>query len=546
VSLRERRALLARRQPPKRLVPQHAAGTEVNGPVLEEQFSTTPEISTPPQPFRSHLWLPISEYEQNSVNNNPDLTNFDVIFFPPTSPQSSPLIDMALASTGLLSSLPSQVVLSAVEHKALDYCQKETRFGFGSKSPTWSTHAILLKAAAQNPVILHLLIAASLAEVASYTPTHQQSMLNIADGHYELGRRLLERVLAGAEPDPLIVMASFWFLYLHQRRWHSGRRICYAELSAWMRDYLIRRPLHQELSSEYPEENGDETDNRTALSLDMCSILARLIIWLFWADTQSCLVGGGQMAKVVAESVSPGGMLNLHETSRAALQLHWNTLYPDEQLADDIQNAAALELVHHTWVIVQEINEEVPHAPMNPGKSRRIKNRLDALRRKYPICSVFQLTESATPDRNRLMANSDWAVASFHAVRIYNFRCSMTEGMRPFSCHDDNDISKTVSSLTFLLQKSLATDDRQQMDRLQWPLVWVGIETTDRSKQIWILSKLSNPIAHDVVKAVLNEQSNGMRVSMQRMGEICHAESVLFEGPGSRAGTPLAFEPLVR
>ncbi|KAK5658275.1 hypothetical protein OQA88_2250 [Cercophora sp. LCS_1] len=455
---------------------------------------------------------------------------------------------MALASTGLFSALPSQTILKEPEIKALDYCQKEARFGFGSKSPTWSTHAILLKTTIHHSVIIHLLIAASLAEVASYTPEHQRSMLNTADNHYELGRKLLEEVLDKEEPDPLVVIASFWFLYLHQRRWHSGRRICYAELSKWMRNYLRRRPLHHELSLAYPYSYAGkhEADESTALPPDKRAIVARLIIWLFWADTQASLVGGGLMAQEVAHSLSSGGMISLHETSRSALQLYWDKDYPEEELGDDLQNAAALELVHHTWVLVQEINQHASNAPMDPETTQSIDDRLDLLHDRYPICSVFRLADARTVLRSRLLANADWAVANFYSIRIYNFRCSMTNKMRPFFPDRDADtislpsgIRKAVSSLTDVLKKSLATGDRQQIDRLQWPLVWAGLETTDPPTQDWILAKLTNPIAQKVVAVVFQEQMNGMRVSMQRMGEICQTECQHFEGISSPVGTPM-------
>jgi hypothetical protein len=114
-----------------------------------------------------------------------------------------------VSSHGLLASLPSQVPVTNEMHRALQYCRNTTRFGFGSKSPTWSTYAILLKVAAQNSVILHLLIAASLAEYASYDLVTHAQLLEIADGHYEEGRRLLTNLLGEADPDPLVVIASF-------------------------------------------------------------------------------------------------------------------------------------------------------------------------------------------------------------------------------------------------------------------------------------------------------------------------------------------------
>ncbi|KAK0619380.1 hypothetical protein B0T14DRAFT_566241 [Immersiella caudata] len=259
---------------------------------------------------------------------------------------------MALSSHALLASLPSEVAVTEAVHQALHYCGTTRRFGFGSKSPGWSTHAILLRIATQNSVILHLLIAASLAEYASYNPTAHGHLLNAADGHYEEGRNLPMDLLPKAEADPLVVMASF---------------------CAWMCEYLNRRPFHLELSSAFTEENQD---SNPSLSPETCAVLARLTVWLFWADTQASLVGGGQMAQLLEQRVSYRGMISLHDTSRMALQLYWGSEYPDKQAEDDIQNGGALELVHQSWVLVQEINERVPYAP--PGAQEKSEYRRKA------------------------------------------------------------------------------------------------------------------------------------------------------------------------
>lgn len=454
-------------------------------------------------------------------------------------PSPLPLADMALASRGLLSPLSGRFTPTDAELRALHYFQVQARFGFGSKSPEWSIHRILLTTTAHIPVIYHLLVAASLAECVSYAQTCHISLLEIADNHYEYGRTLLRQMLlAQSEPDPLVVMASFWFLYLHQRRWHSRRRIHYAKLSKWMCKYLnTRRRLHLELSLRHT--NMGETqdiDEYSLLSPERRAILARLIIWLFWADTQASLVGGGRMAQMIAESVSFEGVLNLHETSRAALQLHWKDAYPEKELLDDLQNAAALELIHHTWALVQQINQEVPNAPMTPEKNFKIDSALDALQLKYS--TVFALAKSMTTPRTRPVANADWAVATFYSVRIYAFRCSMTEDMNSFYLVGSECIDKTVSSLISLLRSSLEADDKQQIDRLQWALVWAGLEATDASDQQFILSRLSNPVAKQVVQEIFDEQSNGTRASMQRMGDICQTKCQLFEGQHSPVASP--------
>ena len=69
----------------------------------------------------------------------------------------------------------------------------------------------------------------------------------------------------------------------------------------------------------------------------------------------------------------------------------------------------------------------------------------------------------------------------------------MTEEMRPLyldsrlspTAEETTTMAETASSLVFLLQKSLATtQDRHQADRLQWALVWAGLEINDRPRHV--------------------------------------------------------------
>ena len=60
-------------------------------------------------------------------------------------------------------------------------------------------------------------------------------------------------------------------------------------------------------------------------------------------------------------------------------------------MVDDLKNVSALELLHHVWPVVHEVNEAAETCPMDPVGTRHIKNNLDAIRQKYPISSVLSL-----------------------------------------------------------------------------------------------------------------------------------------------------------
>ncbi len=406
--------------------------------------------------------------------------------------------------------------------EALDWYQNRATFGFASKAVAWSTHAILMKTALRSPVVFHFLLAASLAEISCHSPS-RWSMLFNAEDHYKQGRELLEGVIQDPNEDPVTVLACFWFLYLHQRRRQFGEKIRYSELSELMANFFQRSQLHQKLSlPELEAEHTRESAEYPALSPNSRALIARLTVWLFGIDAQSCACGeGGNLARLIYQSVSTDGVLDMFETSREALQLHhWDVEYPDDQVVDDLKNASALELLHLVWSVLHEVNEAAETCPMDPVRSRQIKSKLDAIRKKYPISSVFRLTESTAAERDRLMANSDWAVANYYAVCIYHFRCSLREEDCGFGSDAGIPIAETTAALKALVQRALQVPDKNQIGRMQWPLFWLGIETTDQW-QTWILCQMDNRVLRDALQAILLQQMGGTRVSMRNAREIC-------------------------
>ena len=436
---------------------------------------------------------------------------------------ASPTSDMVLGMDTAFSSLPSLVALTKVEHQALDYLQKEL-IGFGSKSPPWSTHAILMRFGSEQPMVLHLLLAASLTEL-SYHKQNSERLYKDAENHYQLGRSLLSKTMSSfEEPDHIAVVASFWCLYLCQRRNRKTQTISHRVISRMMRDYLQKYGLDRIMT--LPKSYAGKSPSSEITSPDRISLLSRLTVWFFWTDVESCFQGaGGSIARLLLQSYhsSPTqGVLNIYERSRGALELNWGSKYPDSELADDLKNGSPLELINRTWVIVQEINEATEYGALDPSRSREIKAKIDELQTSFPFSSVFRLSKSEALVRDRLINNSDWAVCNYYALCIYHFRCSIdTEDVETSLSDQFEDIAGVVADLVLLIQKTLAAGGNVQIDRLQWPLFWAGIETSDPVYRDWILMKLINPELQAALEIALLEQSYVRRIGIGRIRMIC-------------------------
>lgn len=441
----------------------------------------------------------------------------------------SPITDMSLGTNAIFAGLPSVVELTRSDHHALDHFQKN--LVFGTKTPIWSTHSILLQIGAQSPMTLHLILAASLAELR-WKDRNWPIVDHDADKHFQIGKQMFMDALRSTEdkPDHVIMMASFWFMFLHQRRKVKRERTTYQELSTMMEAYVQKHRLDQTLPSSeanilgYLDTDGSSLElmRLEVTSPARSSVLARLAIWLFWADAQSCFQGGGGSLAKALMSSSPDRMAMIHERSRSTFELYWGALYPADEIRDDIQNASSLELLHRTWVVVQEINEASDLRYTGQEMVLDIGRQIDSMRQRFS--SVFRLTDT-TGLRDRLVGNADWAVTNFYALCIYFFRWSRRPSTDLYAParHEfaDDPITRVVAALLTLIQKALASGPAGQLDRLQWPLFWAGTETDDLIYREWILNKLVDPALHKALEMIFIEQPGGTRLGLDRIREIC-------------------------
>ncbi|KAK5656874.1 hypothetical protein OQA88_4423 [Cercophora sp. LCS_1] len=410
--------------------------------------------------------------------------------------------------------------LSDVERQALEYYDTNANFGFASKPAGFSTYKILRQVAEQSTVGLHLLLAASFAELAC-DPDTRNLGLN-AENHYKVGVDNLEPLLSSPTSDAMVVMACFWFMYLYQKRWRTAETWCWATLSSFMANFFERTSLHLLLSSE-PNMDAGQPILGSPLRR---AVMARLTVWLYGIDAQGCSHGeGGSLAQLIQRSISTAGLLRIFDTSREEFPLRWGDGYPADMVVDDLTNAPALELLHHTWAILQEINDEASNfrCPIKPERANRILLELDTMRRRYPISLVFRLTESHELERGRLLGNCDWAVGNFYAARIYLFRCSLSKKDHDLDSGAGSTIAQTVTDLIGLLQRTLRSGDNYQVDRMQFALFWAGVESPVRGATgKWIRSKLwRRGLAQPLQTIMLEQLELGKRATIERIRQVC-------------------------
>jgi hypothetical protein len=133
---------------------------------------------------------------------------------PPQNPTSMPTLEMSLldlASTihplpGLLAQFnahPESKDLSPPEDYALHYYQYTLSLSHTTKDPTWSTSVVFLRLGSKRPLVMHLLLAATLKSLVSNQEVNNLSdMLAIAKHPFQTGVKLLIEELSNQVNQP--------------------------------------------------------------------------------------------------------------------------------------------------------------------------------------------------------------------------------------------------------------------------------------------------------------------------------------------------------
>jgi hypothetical protein len=233
-----------------------------------------------------------------------------------------------LASTvhplpGLLAqfnALPGSMNLSPPEHYALHYYQTTLSLSHTTKDPVWSTSMVFHHLGSKRPLVMHLLLSSTLKSLVSNQEVNDSSaMIVIAKHHFQAGANLLIEELSNkVNPDHVNVMTAFWFLYLYRSRQANLNIGEMMQLSQKIGDYARKHELDR-LCTDPSTESASGTPS--GLSRRKRSLLARLLIWIFYVDVSfGFRYRGGSLAKYLSEDI--GRTDRVYETSKAILQLH--------------------------------------------------------------------------------------------------------------------------------------------------------------------------------------------------------------------------------
>ncbi|KAK1470671.1 hypothetical protein CCUS01_00786 [Colletotrichum cuscutae] len=378
------------------------------------------------------------------------------------------------------------------------------------KTFLWSKFAILLHHAYDDATVMHLLLASCLGTVARDHP--DRTVLTTAKFHFTMETNSFVDGMQEPICNHTKTLMTFWLLQLTYRAiWDDKCRRAMKKLSSAVADYVRKHrlvdlfdaeesPLRNLLSSPSSEEKS-AVDSVSSLALPANrSLVASLLLFIAYEDldSESCGIGGNVSRLVLS---GDGASRSLFACSRNVHADYFGSLYPCEELMDDVERSKPLELhffanicldrLHRAQASIideDELNGIVTtlHHPMLDWPITAADFR--GAEQEYP--AIFRLAEAPNPADAKLITASYSIVIHFHAVLV-SVLIAMASASPSESIQQDLAVAQN-DLLRVIFRMVTQRPERPFMWRNQWAVFIMARQTDDAVHRDWLVQKLGN------------------------------------------------------
>ncbi|KXH63495.1 hypothetical protein CNYM01_05449 [Colletotrichum nymphaeae SA-01] len=365
------------------------------------------------------------------------------------------------------------------------------------KTFLWSKLAILLHHAYDDATVMHLLLASCLGTVARNHP--DRTVLTTAKSHFRMGTNSFVNGIQEPMCDHTKTLMVFWLLQLTYRAiWDDKSRRAMKKLSSAVADYVRKHCLLNLLHSgeRTPWDLSGGTSPGTESNVDWLSfnlpilpnksLTASLLLFIAYEDldSESCGIGGDVSRLVLCGDDTSR---SLFACSRNVHADYFGSLYPCEELMDDVERSKPLELHFFANVCLDRLHR-AQASGIDEDQLNGIVTTLHRLREEYS--AIFRLTEAPNPADAKLITASYSIVSHFHAVLV-SALISMASASPSESIQRDLAVAKN-DLLRVIFRMVTQKPDRPFMWRNQWAVFIMARETNDAIHRDWLLQKLGN------------------------------------------------------
>ncbi|PWY93098.1 hypothetical protein BO94DRAFT_460734 [Aspergillus sclerotioniger CBS 115572] len=383
-----------------------------------------------------------------------------------------------------------------------------------TRSPPLSAHALFLRHAWDKRIALHFLLAVSHSEIAIYQgqgarPTAESRF------HLQKGVELLVQVWNPVTlSDHFEVMLSFLYIYMF---WMRRDRLAPSRLSALSSTVLAYVRLYGLDGLCTDEEIVSAPQNVNAVPDKV--LLSRVFIYLYDRDGFCSFFNcGGSFASYVHEN--PEASRKIWRLSRTAfLCFPRDSICFDLNATPEVEEAAVLQVYFELIRIHHRINSYSQKSSIE-NEAMPIQRQLDQLRKERS--SLFQQVATLGDDGHSPSLIELVTVSLFYAVCIYLCRSrSPALGEQPVP----PEVQTALTGLITTAHRTISRGSVQLLERFQWSLLILGLETNDPIHWDWVGKNITDAAIREVFNVCLRvKKQSGGSISIATLRQLVGGE----------------------
>lgn len=471
---------------------------------------------------------------------------------PPTSISTPGCSGRVLEDAGT----ESASILSPLDDAPLQYFRFVMPSAVDSKAPEYSGPAIVWVLARKDPMVMHSVCALAgrrFCERETLPPEEARSRECLAVEHCTEALRLLNLALQddARNSDLNCILATLWLLISYEQKFGDGSGIGFSThlRGAAALHHGRLGSMREALALSPPVGDGQHRQESTVLSLT-----CQLMVWIAHVDGGAAVNGfGGAFCRLLGESfhdrhddLTPLSRLkvfrSLQRRSDLANSYLWGASYPQDQLAEDLQNSQILGLqtevgqLRFLLSLLNERRDPESRESASPGEQplasfpedlgsaiRDVATRYHGLLR---TASLLQVSEMESPSQKRFVVNTRFICSFYHGVVLYYLR--FVRGSDPLGDEQRASLREVMA----LASKAHQDDGDDGMQRFAWQLFVAALESDDIIHRSWIIQRFEALArqgenfrrALDALRVAFREEGMGERrieyAELVRRGDI--------------------------
>ncbi|RAL12916.1 Rh-like protein/ammonium transporter [Aspergillus homomorphus CBS 101889] len=412
--------------------------------------------------------------------------------FHPAYTQTTPLYP-SLSGTEFPCS--NALVLSEHDQKYFQYFPSSSIVFYYMKNWQWSSFCYLYQGPARvSRVIMRMILALSASDMYRSGLVVRSPGRPTAEDHgrFHYGMAVKEFRQMLETPKPQVSLAEMEMIFatmflMVAYEWQFGH--CLRHLQLHLQGVRSLLETHPELfqSKDFDEVmlSMDTNHSTSDIASRVSFIPEQFLLWIIYVDINRRVLEttNDSLTDYVLNSDNPALHPDqLHRSARLWSRCFWGKQYPDQEIADDMENYRALELIHVGFILWHKAWKCLGDLVETAYTPNTLYTEILSVRDRFSDLILTAKISGAGSTR-RTLNTIYMAVSNFYALILFHRRL-LSPNQAPAAIH-----RQALNGILENTHKQFAVDQRL-LRRLHWPLLMAIIETDDPVQREWLRQRL--------------------------------------------------------